>query len=536
MATSRRKFLQSGLLAAAASASTTLLPPFARGAQANAKTIKAVMHADLRVFDPLWTTANITAYHGALVYDALFAMDDNFRPQPQMVRKWGVSADKKTYTFELRDGLSWHDGTPVTSADCVASIRRFASVEGAGQLMMQFVRDIYKKDDKVFAISLKEPLGIVIEVLGKVSARLCFMMRKSDADKPATEQVATNIGSGPFIFNRAEAKPGVRFVYDRNPKYIPRSGPPSGLAGGKVVKVDRVIFENISDEMTAMSALRAGEIDFYEIPPIDLLSELESDPKLKVEVLNKTGTIGFIRVNWLHRPFSEKKARQALLYLVDQNAFMKVCIGNPKYYKPNISLFSNDSPLANEENTEWFRHGADLERARRLFQESGYKGEPVVVLDPTNHPWIHACSQLLASQLRKIGVNAQLAASDWGGVVNRRANRETIDKGGWDLSITGDSGVCHDNPFTVSTLAANGPDAWFGWPNNPQYEALRRKWVTAATLKERQQLAREMQRIAWDDVFFVKLGVFFRPVAYRSNLRGMIKMPSVIPFWNVEKV
>src|SRR3569623_562212 len=147
MTTTRRGVLAGGLAAAAFGAPGIVK---AQAQPSAARTLKAVMHADLRVLDPIWTTANITAYHGAMVYDTLFGLDANFDPQPQMVGKWGVSDDKLTYTFELRDGLKIHDGSAVTAADCVASIRRWAARDGAGQSMMKRVKDTPVADDKTF--------------------------------------------------------------------------------------------------------------------------------------------------------------------------------------------------------------------------------------------------------------------------------------------------------------------------------------------------------------------------------------------------
>src|SRR5581483_326957 len=135
--TTRRRVLAGGVAALA-----TFPAIIKAKAQASAaRTVKAVMHADLRVLDPIWTTANISAYHGAMIYDTLFGMDGDFNPQPQMVDKWGVSDDKLTYTFALRDGLKFHDGSAVTAADCVASVRRWAARSGGGQTMMRRVKD-----------------------------------------------------------------------------------------------------------------------------------------------------------------------------------------------------------------------------------------------------------------------------------------------------------------------------------------------------------------------------------------------------------
>src|SRR5207244_7995846 len=130
--------LTGGLAAAALTSAPSIIKTQAQPARA--RTVRAVMHADLRVLDPIWTTANISAYHGAMIYDTLFGLDDKFTPQPQMVSKWGVSDDKLTYTFELRDGLKFSDGAAVTAADCVASVRRWAARSGGGKTMMKRVK------------------------------------------------------------------------------------------------------------------------------------------------------------------------------------------------------------------------------------------------------------------------------------------------------------------------------------------------------------------------------------------------------------
>ena len=171
--TTRRDILLGGVTAAALS---TL--PLGRGARGQGKKIlRVVPHADLRVLDPIWTTANVSAYHGAMVYDTLFGIDANLEPKPQMVDTYNLSGDKLTYSFTLRDGLKWHDGSPVTAKDCVASIKRWAARDGAGQHMMIRVKEIVATGDKSFEIRLKEPYGLVIDAMAKTSTPICYMMR-----------------------------------------------------------------------------------------------------------------------------------------------------------------------------------------------------------------------------------------------------------------------------------------------------------------------------------------------------------------------
>ena len=533
MTTTRRTLLQSGAAAAALANAPGVLR--AQTAPAAASTVRAVMQGDLRAFDPIWTTANITAYHGAMIYDTLFALDADMKPQPQMVGKHGVSDDKLTYTFELRDGLRFSDGSPVTADDVVASLWRWAARDGGGQHMMQRVKDISRKDDRTFEIALKERYGLVVDLMAKTSTPLLYIMRKKEAETDPNQQVTAFVGSGPFTFNQEETKQGARYVYDRSSTYAPRPEAPSGLSGGKVAKVQRVIYENM-DQMTGLSALQAGEIDFLELPPIDLLDQLEGDRNIKVEVLNKTGNVGWIRLNFLHPPFNNPDARRAMLYLVNQEEYLKASFGNPKYYRKCSSNFACGTPMENDANTGWFREAPSPAKARELFQKAGYDGRPVVILHATNIDYMNNTAQLTAQRLREIGINVQLATSDWGGVVTRRAVRTPPDQGGWNIFITSAGGASVGNPIALSGHAASGEKGWFGWPADETHEALRNKWASAGSPEEQKAVAREIQENAWNFVPHVWFGQWLSPVAYRSNLHGVLAIPEIIPFWNIEKV
>ena len=238
------------------------------------------------------------------------------------------------------------------------------------------------------------------------------------------------------------------------------------MAGAKQVKVDRVIYENMPDSQTALQALKAGEIDFFEIPPIDLLDTLESDPNIKVEVLNKTGNYGIMRLNFLHPPFDKPEARQAMLYLIDQEEFMKATFGNPKYYKKCPSNFACGTPMENDENTAWFKEAPNVAKAKELFQKAGYDGRPVTLLHATNIDFMNNAAQIAAQRLRSAGVNVQLATSDWGGVVTRRAVKAAPDQGGWNIFITWAGAAAVGSPMAFIGHQANGEKGWFGWPTN----------------------------------------------------------------------
>jgi peptide/nickel transport system substrate-binding protein len=534
MNNTRRQFMQ----ASAGAAAFAVAPAIVRGQTTPSaqRTLRVTMIQDIGSFDPVVSQTVATSYHSHAIYDTLFGLDANFNPRPQMLSKWGLSDDKKTYTFELRDGLKFSDGSPVTPADCVASIRRWGGRDASGKDLFTRVADTPVKDAKTFQLVLKEPYGLTIDFMSKASTSCLFIMRKKEADNDPNQAISEYIGSGPFIFNRTLTRNGAVYVYDRNPNYVPRADPTSGTAGAKVAKVDRIVWQNITDAQTAISALQNGEIDFYEAPPVDLIGNLESDPNIVVDVLNKSGWVGNLRPNHLHPPFDNVKARQALKYIINPMDMMKAFVGNPKFYGPCGAYFGCGLPMENDENMAWYKDGQNIAKAAQLFKEASYDGRPVVLLQPSDLRSLNVSAALVAQWLRQAGVNVQVDVSDSGAITARRGNRNPPDKGGWNLISTFTSGYqMGANPFFYWGHSAAGDKAGFGWPNNPEHEKLRAAWAAASTLQERQAIARRMQAAAWEWIPFVTWGRWLQPVAYRKNTKGWIPMPEIIPFWNIEK-
>ncbi|RWN41737.1 ABC transporter substrate-binding protein, partial [Mesorhizobium sp.] len=234
-------------------------------------------------------------------------------------------------------------------------------------------------------------------------------------------------------------------------------------------------------------------------------------------------------------PFDNVKARQAVLHLVNQEAYLNVISPDPKYSSTVTSFFGDGNPVSNDENIGWYKKGGDPEKAKQLLKEAGYAGEKVVILQPTDWAEGSNTSQVLAAELRKIGVNAELAASDWGGLVARRSNKGPISEGGWSIFITSESNFSRGDPAVMPSLDASGEKGWYGWPNSDEYEALRAKWADVQTIEERKELARKMQQVAWDLAGTVFLGRVVGPIARRKTLTGLIGMPEFLPMWNMEK-
>lgn len=513
----------------AASLSTALLA----STPVNAQTVTAVMQSALRVMDPIMSSAAITNTHGYMIYDTLLAQDANHKVQPQMAEKWQVSPDGKTYTFTLRNGLKWHDGAPVKAEDCVASVKRWAEQDIMGQVLMTLVTDMKTVDDKTFQITFKEPTDLVLSALAKTGSRTAFMMPKRIAETPSTQPIKEFIGSGPFKFVAAEFKPGLKVVYEKNKDYVPRSEPPSFVAGGKVVNVDRVEWVAMPDDMTATNALMNREIDYIELVPIDLLPMFEGKKDVKVEILDKVGLWTYYRFNFTQPPFNNKLVRQAAMYAVGQEGVLKALVSDSKYYKTCAAIFGCGTPYESSYGNDMLLR-ANPDKAKQLLKEAKYDGTPVVILHPTDNKQVSSQPVVIADALRKAGFTVDLQSMDWQTLVTRRASNKPTAEGGWNIHATTGPIVGITDPLRNQTVAANGKRAWFGWPDVPKIEELRQRFARTANAAEKKQLAEDIQHIVIDEGVVVPMGQFVLPTAYRTTLTGVLESPVPV-FWSIKK-
>jgi peptide/nickel transport system substrate-binding protein len=526
----RRKFgMAAG--AAAALASSGLK---ARAQGSGAKTLRFIAQTDLRVLDPIWTTAYITRNHGYMVFDTLFALDDKFKPHPQMVDAFEVSPDKLRYNFTLRDGLKFHDGQPVRGIDCTTSLRRWMVRDALGQTLATTIDEMKPDGEKSFSIRLKEPFPLLIEAIAKVSSLAPFIMPERLANTDPYQQVTEMVGSGPFKFVAEEFQPGNKTVYVKNADYVPRKEPPSWASGGKVVKVDRVEWLNVPDAMTKLAAINSGEADWWENPPPDLWPMLEANADVALVKADPLGAQGCFRFNFLQPPFDNVKMRQAVLMVADQADFMTAFAGDKKNWEVCPSFYTCGTPMASNAGSQALTGKRDYEAAKKLIAEAGYKGEKIVVLDAVDQPLVHAEALVLSDELKKLGLNVEVAASDWGTVVTRRALKKPVAEGGWNIFETGWVGADLLDPSLNVMLRANGESAWFGWPTDDKLEELRTQWLKAKDSEERQEIAAKLQQRAFEFVPYVPTGQYTQKTAYRKNIKGVIPAPAFL-MWNVEK-
>jgi peptide/nickel transport system substrate-binding protein len=523
----RRRVALAASIGLAAAMATVSVPAAAQ------TTLRMVSHADIKILDPIWTTALITRNHGYLVYDVLFAKDADLKVQPQMAEKYTVSDDKLTWTITLRDGLEWSDGTPVTSEDCIASIKRWGARDGFGQLLLKATKDIKAVDAKTFAIELKEPFGLVLEALGKPSSNVPFMMPKRVAETDPNKQIEDYTGSGPFIFKKEEWKPGEKIVYVKNTKYKPRAEPPSMLAGGKVAKVDRIEWLAITDPSTAVNALMAGEIDLIESPVPDLFPMLKAEKNIALFGWNSLGSQIIMRFNTLHPPFNNVKARQAAMWALAQEDMLRAQVGDPEIYKVCNAPFVCGTAYGKEYGDLLIK--PNLEKARALLKESGYDGTPIAMLQQTDLQSSNQVQAVAKQQLEKAGFKVDLLAMDWQTVVARRARKEAPAQGGWNIFFTTNITLDLDNPGTNAYAAGTCEKAWFGWPCDPEIEVLRAAFIKEGDPAKRKELGYAISDRLMDQGFYAPVGQYKAFGAYRKDrLSGWLAGPVPV-LWNISK-
>jgi peptide/nickel transport system substrate-binding protein len=522
-----RGSLKSAALAVALSASC-LVPAVA------ATTVKAVLYSPLRLLDPVANGGYVTQNHAYMIYDTLFALDASQKVQPQMVDKYEISADKKTYKFTLRPGLKWHDGTPVKAEDCVASIKRWAEQDKMGQVMMSFMREMKVLNDNSFEMVFNTPNGLVLAALSKPRGAAYMMQKRIAESTPASQPIKEHIGSGPFKFVTAEFKPGLQAVYEKNADYAPRKEPASWLAGSKAVNVDRVVWVTMPDHVTTVNALLNGEIDYMELVPYDLLPMLEGKPNIKVDVVDNTGQLTFYRFNFAQPPFNNRKMRQAAIASIDRAAIMQALVGNPKYARACASIYGcSGSPFSTTVGTESLVK-PDPALVQSLSKEAKFDGAPIIVLQPTDVAVLAPQPMVIAQSLRKSGLKVDLQSMDFQTFMTRRVNAGPVDKGGWNMFHTNLGTLDLSDPIRALPVATNGAKAWNGWPDIADIEELRQKFAQASDLEEQKRIAAQIQKRVIEEGVMVPAGQFFLPTAFRTALSNVVYAPIPV-FWGMSK-
>ena len=504
---------------------TTLALPLLAAPAHAAGNLTAVLESEVVFIDPHSTTANITRTFHFMTHDTLFAMDQAGNIQPQMVGAYKISDDKLTYSFTLRDGLTFHDGAPVTATDVVASLKRWGPKDALGRMLMAATASLEATDAKTVTLTLKEPFPLVLQVLGKPNAIVPFII---PARLAGEEKITDVTGSGPFIFRKELWRTGDSMVLDRNPAYVPRKEKPDFLAGGKDVKIDRITLRVIPDVSTSATALLSGEIDYLQYVPWDWIDKLKKDKNIRMMSLGGLDQYqGNFRLNHANPPFDNPAIRRVLWKLVDQKAMLEG-IGIPPEFAaaPCASFWMCGTPLESKAGTEVARY--DIEAAKAELKAAGYKGEKVIIMELPTSPTAMNPALVLVDAMKKAGFNVDEQSMDWATLLQRRVKKDL-----WGLFAVYSNGVDMSNPLTHFYVGANCAE-FPGWSCAPEVKQLMAEFVKAPDEVSRKAVADRIQAAMYQNTPSVMWGQFTVPSAYRANVTNIVES-SFPMFWQVEK-
>lgn len=495
------------------------------------RPLRFVPTADLSSLDPHWTTTQTVATHGYYVFDTLFGVDAKLEAKPQMAEGYTIDDDGKTWNIKLRPGLKFHDGERVLARDCAASLKRWSARDVFGQTAASFVEEWGATDDRTIRVRLKRPFALLADALGKPNGMVPFIMPERLALTDPNKQVSEMVGSGPYRFLANEFVQGSHAAYQRFDGYVPRQEPADWCSGGKVARIERVEWKVINDPSTVAAALQNREVDWWEQVQPDLLPLVKKMAHLRVHNTNPIGYNGTLRFNHLHAPFNNVDVRRAVAMGLPQDDYMRAVTGNDEsLFTTCKSLFPCGTRYGIEIGKDIIK--GDLAAARALLAKSGYNGEKVVVLNPADVPSIAPFGHVTFDYLKKLGMNAELADTDWGTLVQRRNSKEPPEKGGWSVFHTWWFGTSLAHPAISTVIRGLGAKGWAGWFENARIESLTAEWLTAGTEPDRDRLAASIHAETMATLPSLPLGRFFINTAYRKELSGMLEGTTPVA-WNL---
>jgi len=283
-----------------------------------------------------------------------------------------------------------------------------------GLMLKALQNELVAVDDRTFKWSLKAPYPKMLLALGKNSTPCAFIMPERLAQTDPFKQIGDYVGSGPMKFAKSEWVPGAKAVFEKFADYTPRQEKTSWLAGGKQMLVDRIEWVVIPDPATAAAALQNGEVDWWESPIPDLVPLLKKNRNVSVDIGDALGNVGSFRMNHLHPPFNDVKARRAVLTALSQEDYMRALVGDDtSLWKPLPGFFTPDTPLYSEEGGEILKGKRDIATAKKLLAASGYSGQPVTCVVAQDQPITKAQGDVTADLLKQMGMNVDFVATDW---------------------------------------------------------------------------------------------------------------------------
>jgi peptide/nickel transport system substrate-binding protein len=478
-------------------------------------TLKIAYPTQPTTLDPTITTADATRDPARLIYETLVTLNEDYEVTPMLAKSYEISEDGKTYTFTLREGIKFHNGKEMKSDDVVVSMEKWS--ESAVAKSNLGVHKWVAKDEYTVELQVDKPSSVLMLVLAEPS-QIAAIMPKEVVEAAGPGGVKEYVGTGPFKFEEWKQNQHIHFT--KFDDYVTDDKPTSGLAGKKEALVDEIYHNFVGDAATRITGLIGSEYDFAHMLPYDAVSQVENTPGFVVDVWPYGDEM--MVFNKKQGFFKNVKARQAVNYGLDKEAVARAAFTDEKYYKLGPSLF-----LPNQ--AEWYTDAGkelynpkDLNKAKKLLKEAGYKGEEIVILTSRDYEHHYNAAVATQQQLKEMGVNAKLDVYDWPTLLDRR---EQPDK--WDIFYTAMPITTTPHQYTFFSSSSQ----WPGWTNNPEFDRLLEEIKSQDTQEKAKEKYTELQQLMWEDLPVINVTKNNRVSAYSETVKGYKEFIGPI-FWN----
>jgi peptide/nickel transport system substrate-binding protein len=494
----------------------TLSPAAAQETPRMGGVLKAAMIGEPPSLDLHWTTAVITQQITWHIYEGLFTYDRNFAPIPMLAESHTVADGGRRYTIVLRRGVRFHNGKEMTAADVVASLTRWGKISTPGKLLWKDVEAVEAKDPYTVAIHLKEASGSLLYGLGRPNNG-AVIYPKEVIDAVGDGQLKDFIGTGPYRF--VEHKPDRHIKLARFKDYAARSDAPDGYGGRRTAYLDEILFIPVPDVAVRLAGVETGEYHFGLQIKQDQYDRIKTLPALEPRIVKPSGWSTAV-LNHKQGMMTQKKLRQAVQAALDMEPIMSAGFGNKEFYRLDAGLFYPEQGLWHSSVSAASYNQKNRDKARKLLQEAGYKGEPVRWITTREYEWMYKNALVAKQQLEEAGFKVDLQVVDWATLVQRRNKPELFDIFSTGFGFTAD-------PALATSLQCN----WPGWWCQEEKERLLTEMVRETDAKKRRALIDRIQATFYDDVGRIKFGDYFSLDVTRKELRGYRATPELF-FWN----
>lgn len=494
------------LTLAAALATTALTPAFAQG------TVTVAIVGEPDTLDPMLSTKDVVSIVTQHVVETLYTFDGSWAVAPLLAKSLpAISADGKVYDIELRDGITFQDGSTMDSADVVASLDRWLKMASRGKTVA----------DKVQSVEATGPLGVRITMSQPYAPLMSLLAFSNSAAAIYPEEILGEtltkvVGTGPYEIG--EHVPDQYLQLLRFKDYKPRDEPASGWGGKRDQVPDEIRFVPVPDPNTRVEGLLSGQFDFADSLPAESYDRIEASDTAKPLLLAPFGWPVWA-INHKAGLLTDLKIRQALQAALPIDDMLFAAFGDDKFFKVDGPMYPEGWVWRSDAGVELYNQN-DQAKAADLLKEAGYDGTPLRILTSRQYEFHYKMAEVAKQALEAAGFKVQMDVVDWA-TLGQRRNDPAL----WDVYIT-------HSPFLPEPALT---DMWFptsriGW-DTPAEVKLANDFTTETDQAKRVEIFAQMQKENFEDVGFLKIGDFNALQGESKKLQGV--EPSPWPFfWN----